>query len=118
MLGYLCLFKEAGFMYFFLFFSSRRRHTRLQGDWSSDVCSSDLVMDEASRTGHLEVVEYLHSIGKNCTRLAMVWASEEGYLEIVKYLHSIGKDCPADAMDRVSRNGHLEVVRYLHSIGK
>src|SRR5688500_20396979 len=25
-----------------LFLSSRRRHTRLQGDWSSDVCSSDL----------------------------------------------------------------------------
>src|SRR5256885_2972216 len=24
-----------------VFFSSRRRHTRLQGDWSSDVCSSD-----------------------------------------------------------------------------
>src|SRR5574341_2046552 len=24
------------------FFSSRRRHTRLVGDWSSDVCSSDL----------------------------------------------------------------------------
>src|ERR1022692_3227722 len=23
-----------------VFFSSRRRHTRLQGDWSSDVCSS------------------------------------------------------------------------------
>src|SRR3989454_3645017 len=29
-------------MYLFFFFSSRRRHTRLQGDWSSDVCSSDL----------------------------------------------------------------------------
>src|SRR2546426_9305433 len=28
----------------FFFFSSRRRHTRLQGDWSSDVCSSDLVI--------------------------------------------------------------------------
>src|SRR5256885_16452715 len=27
------------------FFSSRRRHTRLQGDWSSDVCSSDLVVE-------------------------------------------------------------------------
>src|SRR5256885_8445263 len=26
------------------FFSSRRRHTRLQGDWSSDVCSSDLTV--------------------------------------------------------------------------
>src|SRR5256885_6944919 len=28
------------------FFSSRRRHTRLQGDWSSDVCSSDLDDEE------------------------------------------------------------------------
>src|SRR5256885_8964586 len=27
------------------FFSSRGRHTRLQGDWSSDVCSSDLPID-------------------------------------------------------------------------
>src|SRR2546426_4934985 len=25
------------------FFSSRRRHTRLQGDWSSDVCSSEII---------------------------------------------------------------------------
>src|SRR5580698_4724334 len=30
-------------MDFFFFFSSRRRHTRLTCDWSSDVCSSDLV---------------------------------------------------------------------------
>src|SRR6267142_1348806 len=28
---------------FFFFFSSRRRHTRLTCDWSSDVCSSDLI---------------------------------------------------------------------------
>src|SRR5688500_20172115 len=34
------------------FFSSRRRHTRLQGDWSSDVCSSDLVL----RHDRLELV--------------------------------------------------------------
>src|SRR5437016_10346335 len=27
------------------FFSSRRRHTRLVSDWSSDVCSSDLFID-------------------------------------------------------------------------
>src|SRR5690348_18472074 len=30
------------------FFSSRRRHTRWTGDWSSDVCSSDLELHEAS----------------------------------------------------------------------
>src|SRR3989454_1217157 len=42
------------------FFSSRRRHTRLQGDWSSDVCSSDLsvhqrtdaiLVDHSTRSG-------------------------------------------------------------------
>src|SRR5256886_13678980 len=28
----------------FFFFSSRRRHTRFDCDWSSDVCSSDLIV--------------------------------------------------------------------------
>src|SRR5438445_6960114 len=28
----------------FFFFSSRRRHTRYWRDWSSDVCSSDLIV--------------------------------------------------------------------------
>src|SRR6266480_5475689 len=36
-----CLGVRKGNKYFF-FFSSRRRHTRLTYDWSSDVCSSDL----------------------------------------------------------------------------
>src|SRR2546427_7314042 len=31
------------FIFFFFFFSSRRRHTRFDCDWSSDVCSSDLL---------------------------------------------------------------------------
>src|SRR6266498_4311934 len=31
------------FLSFFFFFSSRRRHTRCGRDWSSDVCSSDLL---------------------------------------------------------------------------
>src|SRR5438045_9290463 len=33
-------------MCFFFFFSSRRRHTRCLSDWSSDVCSSDLYVNE------------------------------------------------------------------------
>src|SRR5688500_20264061 len=37
-------------MIFCFFFSSRRRHTRLQGDWSSDVCSSDLRWTAAEPT--------------------------------------------------------------------
>src|SRR5580698_8736816 len=35
--------REPDGFYFNFFFSSRRRHTRLTCDWSSDVCSSDLV---------------------------------------------------------------------------
>src|SRR6266446_8395207 len=41
----------------FFFFSSRRRHTRLQGDWSSDVCSSDLWAASASFDPSLALLE-------------------------------------------------------------
>src|SRR5438034_4460011 len=33
--------------FFLFFFSSRRRHTRSLCDWSSDVCSSDLIREVA-----------------------------------------------------------------------
>src|SRR6266487_6499260 len=42
------------FLIYFFFFSSRRRHTRWTGDWSSDVCSSDLV--ESARPTQIRYV--------------------------------------------------------------
>src|SRR5206468_9621023 len=36
---------------FYFFFSSRRRHTRSDRDWSSDVCSSDLHLLRQARRG-------------------------------------------------------------------
>src|SRR2546429_2662507 len=36
----------AWLFWLFFFFSSRRRHTRCSRDWSSDVCSSDLLRHE------------------------------------------------------------------------
>src|SRR2546430_11017021 len=42
----------------FFFFSSRRRHTRFDCDWSSDVCSSDL-----HTAGHVKTLpEDIHTI--------------------------------------------------------
>src|SRR5690242_11676618 len=41
------------YYFFFFFFSSRRRHTRLTCDWSSDVCSSDLL--DVEIVDHAEV---------------------------------------------------------------
>src|SRR5438874_9398458 len=38
---------------FFFFFSSRRRHTRSLRDWSSDVCSSDLIQRSGTRKDEL-----------------------------------------------------------------
>src|SRR5438876_12002711 len=39
------------------FFSSRRRHTRWTGDWSSDVCSSDLTVHEGGFANQSVVTE-------------------------------------------------------------
>src|SRR5438477_12343186 len=44
----------------FFFFSSRRRHTRLTCDWSSDVCSSDLSLE-------VHLLDYNGNLyGRNC----------------------------------------------------
>src|SRR5436189_564450 len=40
-MSWICV-AQSGYLRFF--FSSRRRHTRYIGDWSSDVCSSDLAV--------------------------------------------------------------------------
>src|SRR5256886_17420133 len=39
------------FVFYPFFFSSRRRHTRFDCDWSSDVCSSDLVVHPLAGQG-------------------------------------------------------------------
>src|SRR2546430_5513620 len=42
----------------FFFFSSRRRHTRFDCDWSSDVCSSDLISPDQLEQYRRELVGY------------------------------------------------------------
>src|SRR5712664_1637965 len=51
-IGYaiVCVIKEQSTIRCFIFLSSRRRHTRSDRDWSSDVCSSDL-LDQVDRVG-------------------------------------------------------------------
>src|SRR5438034_5398130 len=43
--------------YFVFFFSSRRRHTRSLCDWSSDVCSSDLLVRSTDNCVHRQGVD-------------------------------------------------------------
>src|ERR1022692_5106117 len=54
------------FFFFFFVFTRRRRNTILQGDWSSDVCSSDLQSSfnqVFAGIGQAEVGEYVARAG-------------------------------------------------------
>src|SRR5256885_7723245 len=61
-----CYLSGISIFVMFFFFSSRRRHTRLQGDWSSDVCSSDLeASDQLSGKGHaLSLSDFRRGVAK------------------------------------------------------
>src|SRR2546426_2941921 len=65
------------------FFSSRRRHTRLQGDWSSDVCSSDL-----TPRGELRGLERSDYAGDSLNVRRSVWKREstnrDGFAHLTK----------------------------------
>src|SRR5256885_10455254 len=68
--------EQSRHQFFFFFFSSRRRHTRLQGDWSSDVCSSDLYVDNQALVAA--------SIGRNFTpALQLAYVVRARYVEVL-----------------------------------
>src|ERR1022692_4903958 len=58
------------------FFSSRRRHTRLQGDWSSDVCSSDLMIRHTRLQGDWSSDVCSSDLMIRHTRLQGDWSSD------------------------------------------
>src|SRR6266566_5361086 len=72
------------------FFSSRRLHTRLQGDWSSDVCSSDLKLEARYRAG----VEYYAAQNP---RLASFMAAIHVAAELAHQVLELPW-CPCDAL--------------------
>src|SRR5256886_9283141 len=76
----------------FFFFSSRRRHTRFDCDWSSDVCSSDLSPGE-KRQAQIDGrgVQGIHRLGQlHSERLVAVEVASGGN----QNLSEIGVDPP------------------------
>src|SRR5207253_6597320 len=60
------------------FFSSRRRHTRWPRDWSSDVCSSDLIMNlRAVRTRNIGCFHPARAV-----RRALLFVKEEAFYSV------------------------------------
>src|SRR5207248_9711210 len=58
-------------------FSSRRRHTRSYGDWSSDVCSSDLLLQLTTELGLSDVVCFASFVEQPFER----WAGARLYVQ-------------------------------------
>src|SRR5437867_10784807 len=82
----------------FFFFSSRRRHTRSYGDWSSDVCSSDLMAGErGARTRQPRIgVGDTQQLGHHGAALGTVVRNQHGSGALMQLLdrgetHQIGR---------------------------
>src|SRR5690348_17974268 len=71
---------------YLFFFSSRRRHTRWTGDWSSDVCSSDLVSLALRRSNSISLIDE----SRNDVRLGD-YLDKKAIIEIGK--RRVGKEC-------------------------
>src|SRR5690606_39446621 len=91
-------------MFCFVFFSSRRRHTRFSRDWSSDVCSSDLrngsriLLTEAGATLMESVKVIIHEYELADYKLGLLNNQIRGNLVIGE----IGR---ASCRERVKRQG-------------
>src|SRR5207253_3376966 len=88
------------------FFSSRRRHTRWPRDWSSDVCSSDLIQPDSEAWLPTEEVVRLYRQRMQIEQCFRDWKSHLGlrglHLQVQKserLLRSeerrVGKECRA-----------------------
>src|SRR5207253_4930754 len=85
-------------LYFFFFFSSRRRHTRWPRDWSSDVCSSDL----------LRLMSPVKSVANYPTTMAGALAAADRVFEVLDLASEEGDrpgEVPARFEQRIEYRG-------------
>src|SRR6267143_2920749 len=82
------------------FFSSRRRHTRWNCDWSSDVCSSDLAEERFRRLG-------LTNIETRLGDGAPGWIEEQPFDGII--VAAAAPRIPAPLADQLAPGGRLVI---------
>src|SRR6266853_4869851 len=82
---------------FFFFFSSRRRHTRFDCDWSSDVCSSDLMVRFGAEDAR--------------ARAQLAVSKDDGRAKIVPAENGVGRLELAEPFDRAWRRVGLVLDR-------
>src|SRR5205814_7002951 len=102
---------------FFFFFSSRRRHTRCLSDWSSDVCSSDLVKGAGpAEEGNDGVVAYRSAHVDGAASELVVRSSHSTQSEpatvqeVRRILHLHGEIGRASCRERGETAGWVELL--------
>src|SRR5947199_199392 len=90
----------------FVFFSSRRRHTRCLSDWSSDVCSSDLIfwyqkLSQDIKTFEDSSVNWLHAykfLEYGLAEDKLIEAAKNGFINELKRSEErrVGKECRSE----------------------
>src|SRR5688500_20282411 len=93
------------------FFSSRRRHARLQGDWSSDVCSSDLYLGSHSDK-HLLYCDWTTRDSLLVTRQEFDTDLKHSYDELSRF--GIKKSDARSEERRVGKTNNAYVLPYVH----
>ena len=81
-----------------------------------DVVNANLI-DEACKIGSFEIVKFLHSVGRKCSRSSLRYASGSGNIKIVEFLFSLGIRCFIHSLNEASIHGHVEVVKFLFNNG-
>src|SRR2546428_3741279 len=72
----------------FVFFSSRRRHTRSDRDWSSDVCSSDLLKQGTGNPAGTELC-----VNENDGSVGVPDAGTDVTVNLRSEERRVGKEC-------------------------
>src|SRR5256886_6861209 len=86
------------------FFSSRRRHTRFDCDWSSDVCSSDLIGSESIKGWELaqKMAEHAKKFGAEIVTdtVEQIRKADDGWFDVATARgktrseeRRVGKEC-------------------------
>src|SRR5438309_12021495 len=111
----------------FFFFSSRRRHTRWNCDWSSDVCSSDLTTfvvlqdcsgevqcvatPESIKEHHLKLEDTVEIVGRVRQEIRAKLGYELDILQ-VRVLNRSGQHLPFNSFSDVDSVGSETLIEY------
>src|SRR5256886_6088527 len=101
-------------MIVFFFFSSRRRHTRFDCDWSSDVCSSDLTVASVPSASIVSLVPAFAATGLPLSGLQLLLGFDrvpDMFRTMTNVFGTLTAATVVDAVESRDQEGHAKTRR-------